>query len=298
MYTMERLNPTEQRIGLSSEEFKAVSETVRRLVAEFKPVISLVLDPELKKKTGWRASWREEAVDSKWQWIGLDVGGLAVGQERVLKGPKGEAVNVNSRYKPISADEEPDFFDVDLTNRDGEVFRMGFNNKDYSIPVLNMRVEDEKSIFFYRLAFGGRNITVVPKGIGGIALFFNGLGFDAAGSPLIDLLERESLEVGEHGGIPDRYRVTLERPIDAVGWYMDQKYEEGRIGDVAKWIEGLPVKINLLEQIALLEKETKQTLQAILAVAKNPDLGSVWTEEQERQAFKEFRDTSKLRRRA
>lgn len=282
---MEKLKPTEQRIGLSPIELKAVSELTERFVSDFKPAISLVLDQELRKKTGWRASWRNQAADSKWQWTGLDVGNLAVRQEGVLRGPKGERIMISSRYDPMSEDKSPDFFHLYFTNSNGQRFSMDINFKDYTIPSLHMMVEAKNSLFSCRLDYSGRKVTVMPRDIGGIALFFNGLDFEATDNGIIDLLKRKNLQVGEHAAIPDQYKASVDRPIDAVRWYMDQKYEGEKVGDVAKWIEGLPVTINLPQTLSLIEEEAKQVLQIILSVADNPSLGKVWTQKDDQEAF-------------
>lgn len=294
---MERPKPTENRFGLSLTELKVATGLTDRLVSEFKPAIDLVSDPEIMKETGWRASWRRKAKDSKWQWTILGIGNLAVEQERVLRGPKGEKIDVSSRYDPTSDEKNPDLFQLGFTNSNGNRFSIDINFKDYSIPSLDMFIEDKNSTFFYELNNRGRKIIVRPRDIRGIALFFKGLDFAANDSGLIDLSTRENLYVGEHGATPNTHKISSVGPIGIVKWYTDQKYEGEKVSDVTRWIEGIPAEINLFDQMTLLELEEKQTLQTMLSIAKNPTLGSVWTRERDNEAFTRTLDSLQLKRR-
>lgn len=281
---MERLKPTEQKIGLSPFELKTASETVERLIPEFKSAISEISDPKILKTTGWGVSpWRKQAEESKWQWTTLYVGILASGQEKALRGPNGEIIDLHCRYDPNSEDKNPDFLTLNFTDSDGKRLYLDLNMKDYSIPTLDLLSNTKDSNYFVDLNYKEREVTVSPRKTAGIALFFK--GFDFSKNGLLDLSKIDDLRVGASPAIPDHCKTSLKRPIDAVRWYLDQNYIGEKVSDAAKWIEDLTLNIDLVKELGLIEVQVKQTLQTILKVAKNPKLGKIWTQEDDNLAF-------------
>ena len=288
MATMERRGgQTEQKVGLSPQEFKKASETVGRLIPQIRQVILDTSSSEILDRTGWRSYWRRQAEDCtrKWQWTGLNVGHLAVGQGKALRGGQGETLNLWTRHNPISKDNDPDVFQLDFTNSDASRSGLDLDLKDYGIPTLSLMIDKNDSIYFLKLSFDQRRITAVPKDIRGIALFFNGLDF-SDNNGLLDLSTGDTIQVGEHAATPGKDKTQLKRPMDAVTWYMDQEYVEEKVSAIAKWIESFPTHISLTGELALIKTQAGQVLQTISALAQNPNLGKMWTKAEDDIAFK------------